>query len=399
MTASAAIQRADRAGREAWGAAWQPASVCRAPGRLELLGNHIDYNGGPVLCGAIDRDAVCLVSPAPYGIEITMADTAERTFIDPAALSDWLLEGGKPSSMDYVRGVVASAIASGSGVREGVRIAVAGDVPIGFGLSSSAALLVALSLALHVPVPSGRDLVLRAQAAEHRAGTPCGAMDHSASVGGHVILYNGADVSWRVIEPNLDGFVFAVADSGVARSLATSSYPKRVAESREALSIVNAALGTSLSDLALLSAGEWDLVASLPGNVLPDALKARVRHIVTETARVRDGIEAMKTADWVRFGSLMNASGASSAGDYSISHPRVEDLVELAKSVDGVVGARMMGGGEGGAALVLLRATATEALRGALEGGYYSRHSGVTNDPVRVFQFSAGASSGAFHAG
>lgn len=393
--AADAFERALAAGRAEWGAEWLPATVSRAPGRLELLGNHIDYNGGPVLAAAIDRDAVCLVSETPGPeIEILMADFEARAVVDPGDLRDWRSPGGAINPLDYVRGAIATGWARDGVVAGGRRIVVAGDVPIGFGLSSSAALCVALSLALHAHATDGRELVLRAQEAEHRAGTPCGTMDQSASVGGRVILYDGATVTWKTVNPALEDYVFAVADSGVHRLLGASAYPTRVQESQEALRRINALLSTSYESLAAIPAEALSMIEER----LDPTLFRRVRHVVGETSRVHAGVAAMDAGDWERFGVLMTESGRSSAGDYAISHPRVEQIVSIALETPGVAGARMMGGGEGGTALILARREAIAGLTDALNAAYYRTYPTTQPDPVRVFQSAPGASLGRFEA-
>jgi galactokinase len=352
-----------------------------------LLGNHIDYNGGPVLAAAIDRAAVALVKASSGDLVSFVFPDVDGGVqaVTTSALGDWRATGGHPDPLDYARGVIAAGLSAGTPIRNGAQVAIAGDVPLGFGISSSAALCVVLGLALFEPAPRGRTLVLRAQEGEVRAGTPCGTMDQSASVGGNVILYDGATTTWESITPDLDGYAFAVCDSGVSRHLASSSYPVRVKESHRALALINEQLGSAYGNLAEIPS---DCLAS---TTLPAPLDRRVRHVISETARVQAGAAAMRAGDWVRFGALMSESGTSSAMDYEISHPRVEEMVAIAKAVDGVVGARMMGGGEGGAALVLLSTHAVPDLRLALRHGYYGRHGSATPEPVQVFGFADGA--------
>jgi galactokinase len=397
-TASGAKERALVIGREVFGSGWRPDRIALAPGRLELLGNHVDYNGGAVLAAAIDRTVVVAAASGGSnraGIDVVMADTPDRdrALLRPQDLVDWRNPNPPPAALDYVRGAVAAAL-----VRPGVRIpararlAVAGDVPIGFGLSSSAALCVALTLALHDPRPDDRELILRAQEAEHRAGTPCGTLDQSASVGGGVIRYDGTTLDNRRLEPDLGDLVFAVADSGVNRSLGASSYPKRVAESAEALAVARRLLHRDFPNLAAVGTADLaQLERQNPDQLSPLLLK-RIRHVVTETARVEQGIRAMTTGDWPAFGRLMTASGRSSALDYEISHPRVEELVAEALSLPGVLGARMMGGGEGGTALILLPRSLVPVLTDRLARGYYTRHAlADASHRVHVFGFSPGA--------
>jgi galactokinase len=217
-------------------------------------------------------------------------------------------------------------------------------------------------------------------------------MDQSASVGGNVILFDGTSISWEVIAPDLGDVAFAVADSGVSRSLGASSYPRRVEESNEALRIANSVLRTDYAALADLSEADLEQLEVRAEVDVPGRLKKRIRHVVTETARVRDGVEAMRSGDWVRFGELMTASGRSSALDYEISHPRVEQIVEIAHQVPGVLGARMMGGGEGGAALLLVKQSGVPSLVQTLDNSYYREFPVADPDPVKVFRFAPGSS-------
>ncbi|MGI8476623.1 MAG: galactokinase, partial [Thermomicrobiales bacterium] len=318
-----ARDRAHAAGRAVFGADWSATVEADAPGRVELLGNHVDDNGGRVLAGAIDRRVACIIDERG-GATLQVA-FADRPPISVGALTvgdfaDWRSPGAAPEPIDYVRGVLATASVRGLKIRSGARLAVAGDVPIGFGLSSSAALCVALTLALHRTAPSGPDLVLLAQEAEHRAGTPCGTMDQSASVAGHVILYNAAPLGWIELKPDLGNLVFAVADSGVSRSLAVSSYPARVKESAQALALVRSELGVAADSLAAVTPAQLRQVEQSDDRVFPAVLKRRVRHVVTEAGRVAIGVDALRASDWATFGRLMNEFGESSTHDSEVSH-------------------------------------------------------------------------------
>lgn len=389
-------QRAREAGRRAYGDAWQPAIASQAPGRLELLGNHVDYNGGPVLAAAIDRVVVALVDPAGEAgrLDLLASD------IDPIPHSiavregdDWRLTHGEPSPADYLRGVIAALKARGVTPIDAARISVAGDVPPGFGVSSSAALVVALINAVGGDHGlSQRETVLTAQDAEHRCGVPSGTMDQSASVAGDVILYDGATTTFETLHPDLGPYAFAVADSGVTRSLATSSYRKRVMESRAALLALQEHLADPPDSLAAITATQWNLINQAQPPWLTPTLLRRVRHIYTECQRVRSGVGAMNRGDWVAFGRLMTASGQSSAADYDISHPRVEEIVSNALHLDGVLGARMMGGGEGGPALILLERAGFPAIRAGLLAAAFPP--GTPDDRVQLCAFGPGARVG-----
>jgi galactokinase len=377
-SAGESVRRAEQAGQDVFGSSWAPDGVAVAPGRIELLGNHVDYNGGPVLAAAIDRFIVVALDREAGSGQTVRAVAADATgereaTLDAGALGGWRNASPPPTSLDYVRGLLA-------GLRERpsltprlpASIAIAGDVPIGFGVSSSAALCVSLALALAEGFSAPEEIVLLAQEAEHRAGTPCGTMDQSASLSGGVIAFDGATLAVERLSPPLGELVFVLADSGVERSLSTSSYPRRVAESRDALDRARRHFGEEIPCLAMLSIEQLDELVR--EGVLPEPLARRARHIVEETTRVHKGRTAMAAGDWVTFGHLMTESGHSSATLYDISHPRVEELVAEALTVDGVLGARMMGGGEGGAALVLIARDAVARLEARLGSGYYQRH-------------------------
>lgn len=385
--------RAEDAGRAAFGPGWSPDGWSVAPGRIELIGNHIDYNGGPVLAAAIDRVLV-MASGAiddPRLIRLTAPDTGEdAASFSPITLGDWHASRDDHGPIVYVKGIVAALASRGIPFRSGVGLAVAGNIPPGFGMSSSAAFCLATILALTVDEIDAYEMVAIAREAEHRAGSPVGAMDQSASVAGNVIVFDGRDNTFQQIEPNLGDLVFAVADSGVDRSLRTSSYGTRVQEAEEARSALETALDVSIPNL---SASEpfWDDTGDRLASILSPTLMRRVRHVVTETRRVLEAEDAVRRSDWERFGALMNASGESSAADYEISHPVVEELVHALREMPGVLGARMMGGGEGGPALVLLYRDAVERVAATLHDGFYAAHPVKSDEPVQVCTFGPGA--------
>jgi galactokinase len=163
-----------------------------------------------------------------------------------------------------------------------------------------------------------------------------------------------------------------------------------VAESQQALELARRQLGVAIPHLAAIT--QEQLVALDHDGALPESLLKRVRHVVEETARVAEGRAAMVAGDWTRFGQLMSDSGRSSATLYEISHPRVEELVAEALTVEGALGARMMGGGEGGAALVLISRDAVPQLEEMLRSGYYARYSMADGDGlIHICAFAPGA--------
>ncbi|MGC4108634.1 MAG: galactokinase family protein [Thermomicrobiales bacterium] len=391
---SPAQRRALAHGHTAFGNEWAPVRWAIAPGRLELLGNHVDYNGGPVLAGAIDRTVAIGIVPRTDGMVHAIAGDVSPTAweIDPKTLGDWHADEKSGTPDAYARGIVAALQARGIAIR-GADLSIAGDVPLGFGMSSSAALCVALVLALSDTELSPRDTVIVAREAEHRAGAPVGAMDQSASVAGGIILFDGATTTFEQLHPDLGDLAFAVADSGVQHSNATSSYPTRVQESQEALTILRENLDADLPSLGEIDAAQWAQIEEHGEDWLPAPLFQRVRHVVTEVERVREGITAVEASDWATFGRLMTASGRSSATDYAISDPHVEELVAELNALPGVLGARMMGGGEGGPALALIERSQADAIGAALAGGYFASNASRTpsGERFQVCVFGPGA--------
>jgi galactokinase len=290
----------------------------------------------------------------------------------------------------YLKGIVASLLARNIPIRTGVGLAVAGNIPPGFGMSSSAALCVASILALTVDDLPSYGLVEIAREAEHRAGAMVGAMDQSASVAGGVIRFDGRDNTFERIEPDLGQYVFAVADSGVKRSLRTSAYGTRVKESAEALRLLNAAYGFDLPNLGALVPHWHDVRGTIDRHLNP-ALLARVRHVATESMRVNEAEQAVRARNWIRFGELMDESGRSSALDYDISHPVVEELVSHIRQQSGVIGARMMGGGNGGPALVLLEQNRLEDVRASLASFYATHPVQHPDRAIHACRFGRGA--------
>jgi galactokinase len=395
MSNTTPSQRALDAGQRAYGGSWRPTRLATAPGRLELLGNHVDYNGGLVLAGAIDQSVAIAISETGTADRIDLVAIDVSPDIDHVSVTDaqdWRNTSGHTGPGEYARGVIASLMASDIPVKSGLQLAIAGNVPLGFGMSSSAALCVSLVLALADDSLEQITIVTIARQAEHRSGSPVGAMDQSASVAGGVILFDGRDTSFTAIKPSLDPYVFVVADSGITHALGQSSYPVRVRESETALEGVRGILGQPLGSLGELSPEAWE---SIRRGFLADndaTLTARVDHVVNEIARVRQGLDAVTAASWPTFGQLMTASGRSSDLNYQISHPVVEELVSTILAHDGVLGARMMGGGEGGPALALVHRDVVDEIRQHLTSDFFIRHpSNLTGDRFQVAAFGPGA--------
>ncbi|HEY8317834.1 MAG TPA: galactokinase [Amnibacterium sp.] len=360
----AAALFADRFGGE-------PDGLWRAPGRVNLIGEHTDYNDGFVLPFAIDRAAhvavalredrtVRIASTFEGGdtIETTLDDIADRRF------SGW---SAYPFGVVWAFGEAGTDLAA---VR-GFDLAVDSDVPVGAGLSSSAAIEMATAVALNDLWEVGADRAALARIgrrAENVAvGAPTGIMDQAASVFGEADAAVFLDCRTIEVEQVPLGFAAAglallVVDTKVEHAHATGGYRDR----REACERAAKELGVpALRDVALTD--------------LPDAEQRldpvtfrRVRHIVTEDARVLRSVEALKEHHTAAFGALMYESHASMRDDFEISVPELDTVVEVARS-RGAVGARMTGGGFGGSAIALLPADEADALAEAVVAAFAER--------------------------
>jgi galactokinase len=329
-----------------------------APGRVNLIGEHTDYNDGFVLPMAIPQQTrVALVARSDDRV-VARTDAPGQ---EPAT---YRLGEESPGAgwIDYVQGATAALRERGLRV-PGFDAAVTSDVPVGSGLSSSAALGIALQRALRELAGLALDdwdLVHLAHQAESRfVGVPVGLLDPIACSFATTREALFVDTRNLAVEkvglPS--GIAVMVIDSGQRHALGSSDYRVRRAECEEAARRLGVA---SLRDVSI---GELDRVSALP-----EPLDRRARHVVTENARVLRAVDAMRRDDPVALGQAFDASHASMRDDYQCSTPEIDRLVEIARSRDGVSGARLTGGGWGGAIVVLASAgAAAEVGRSVVE--------------------------------
>ena len=330
----------------------RPASViAEAPGRVNLIGEHTDYNEGHVLPLAIDRTVAVAAAPGGEGMRAVSLDYGEE---DAFAVAE-LRPGEGDGWRGYVRGV-AWALAQ-AGVRPvGVDLAIGGDVPQGAGLSSSAALEVALAAAIAAVAGAkieGGDLAALARRAENEyVGVQCGPMDQLAAVFGRPGQALLIDCRSLAVEPVPLGDVeIVVVESGVRRSLSETPYNRRREECAEAAAALGARSLRDVSAIELESRREE----------LPEALYHRARHVVTEEVRVAAAVDALRRGELEIVGRLLYGSHASVRDDFEASCPEIDRLVEAARETEGVIGARITGGGFGGCTVNLLRPGSTGA--------------------------------------
>lgn len=349
--------------------------VAHAPGRVNLIGEHTDYNEGFVLPIAVEqRTRVAVAERDDDCIRAYSAAFDDMQFWN---ITEWR-KAELPHWTAYVAGVAHLLRLRDSAVR-GCDVCIESDVPTGGGLSSSAALETAVCLALATLYGvrlAPRDAIDLCRRAEHDfAGVPCGLMDQSVSMLARPETAFLLDCRSREVEYvtcRLMERVFLVVDSGVRHQLAAGEYALRQQQCRRALRYFQECLPgvRALRDVRPEQ-------VELHVNNLEYLPAARARHVATENVRTLEAAEALRNADWPRFGRLMTESHRSLRDDYQVSCAELDQIVRLLMEVPGVDGARMTGGGFGGCAVALADRAAIPAIQQILEKNYRAPDSQV----------------------
>ena len=353
----------------------EPASVVRAPGRVNLIGEHTDYNDGYVLPVAIDRSI--LVAAAPRDdrqVVIHALDFGESVAF---SLDDIEHDQAKTWS-NYQRGVAYFLEERGLEL-PGLNAVIVGDVPIGSGLSSSAAVEVSMAYTWQVLAGfelSRVELALLCQRAENEfVGMNCGIMDQFVSALGqrdHALLIDCRSLDYRSVPLPAEATV-VVADTIKRRGLVDSEYNARRQECEEGVRILQRylpqvqALRDVSSDQFVEYVGQMQVQSS---KFKVQKVRQRCRHIIYENERVLKSVAALRAGDLGAFGRLMNESHASLRDDYEVSCPELDIMVEVAWKVDGVYGSRMTGAGFGGCTVSLVAEGAIEDFRVRVTAAY-----------------------------
>ena len=361
----------------------EPLAVAWAPGRINLIGEHTDYNEGYVLPAAINRLAALAGRPAnePYA---TLYSTRHRE-LARVALTDAAHDDGVTPPPLWARYVLAVwrqlERVGATPPTPGFSAVVHGNVPLGRGLSSSAALEVAAAMFIRAlggaalePMALAR---LCQQAEQEGAGVRVGIMDQAASCLGqphHALLLDCRTLAYTRLPVSLPGAVWVVFDTGAPHTLAASEYNVRrgqceAAVARLARVLERESAGRSIRALRDVTAGDLARHSSL----LDATLLRRARHVVSENERTLRAAEVVRAGDAVAMGDLLNASHASLRDDYAVSGRELDAAIQIAQETPGIFGARMMGAGFGGSIIALARRGAQPALHARLSEEYPRR--------------------------
>lgn len=338
----------------------EPETIIRAPGRVNLIGEHTDYNDGFVLPVAIDRDIMVASRRRDDGL-------VRIHSLDFDAMVEFHIDDIQYDSenkwSNYPRGV--ARLLQESGYRPGgLEAAITGNIPLGAGLSSSAAMEVAMAMTFEKASDLEIDpveMALICQKAENQfVGVNCGIMDQFISRMGrkdHALLLDCRLLEFELIPLNLDGVSIVVCNTGVERELVDSEYNKRRSECERGMKILEDILPgiKALRDVNIADFHKYK-------THLPEITERRCEYIIEENNRVLESVQLLAEGDLVGFGILMNESHIGLRDEYEVSCPELDAMVTIAWSTEGVLGSRMTGAGFGGCTVSLVTEAAVEGL-------------------------------------
>ncbi len=350
-----------------------PTLLVRAPGRVNLLGEHVDYNDGMVLPAAIDRAVSLAAAPTSDGIvHLYAPDLGKQAAFRLDALAQHIGSDTAPLPhwVAYPAGVAWALLEAGLQVG-GMQAVYTSDIPIGAGLSSSAAVEVAFAAAWRMlggwEMENLRLAQLCQRAENGFVGVNSGLMDQFASacgVAGHALYFDTRSLEWHPVALP-PGTAIVVSDSGIRRTLATSAYNDRRAACEQAVELLQR-YKPGLRSLRDISTVEFAAYSEY----LPDEVRRRAEHVVKEIHRVEQAVTALRGGDARLFGGLMFAGHKSLRDLYQVSLPELDALVEIARGLPGIYGARLTGAGFGGCTVNLIAADQAEAFILGLQARY-----------------------------
>lgn len=347
-----------------------------SPGRVNLIGEHTDYNGGYVFPCALSFGIYCLIRKTDT--KLVRFASLDFDFKAEVKISDL----NKPIGREWVNypiGVFAQFMKKGLTFENGADLLFYGDVPTGAGLSSSAALEIVTCVALNDQYNFGIDKVELAKMgrmAEHEfAGVNCGIMDQFASIMGkkdHAVFLNCDTLDYELVPVKLQGVKIVISNTNSPHKLDSGKYNERVAECHAAVKAIQP--HKPIKVLADISLEEFDKIEDKIEN---DTVRSRARHVVSEIFRTEEAVKQLKDANLARFGQLMNESHDSLRKDYEVTGEELDTMVDEARKIAGVIGSRMTGGGFGGCTVSLVKDGAVDTFIQQV-GKNYQEKTGLT---------------------
>jgi len=330
-----------------------------SPGRVNLIGEHTDYNGGFVFPCALSFGIYCLIRTTdrktvrfasmdmPFEAEVRVED------LNKAIGKEWV---------NYPIGVFAQFMKKGLTFDKGADLLFYGDVPTGAGLSSSAALEVVTGVVVNDTYGFGIDrieLAKMGQKAEHEfALVNCGIMDQFVSAMGkkdHAVFLNCDTLAYDLVPVKLDGVKIVISNTNSPHKLDSGKYNERVAECQAAVKAIQ-----PFQQINALGEISWDDFLKVEGKIENETVRRRARHVVSEIKRTEDAVKALRAGDLIEFGILMNGSHDSLRDDYEVTGFELDTMVEEGRKIPGVIGSRMTGGGFGGCTVSLVKSDAID---------------------------------------
>jgi galactokinase len=346
-----------------------------SPGRVNLIGEHTDYNGGFVFPCALSFGIYCLIRKTDR--KTVKFASLDMPFVAEVKVEDLNKAIGK-EWVNYPIGVFAQFMKKGLTLDKGADMLFYGDVPTGAGLSSSAALEVATGVAINEMYGFGIDkieLALMGQKAEHEyALVNCGIMDQFVSAMGkkdHAVFLNCDTLAYDLVPVKLDGVKIVISNTNSPHKLDSGKYNERVAECQAAVKAIK-----PFKNIAALGEISWEDFLKVEDKIENVTVRKRARHVVSEIQRTTDAVKALRAGNLVEFGKLMNGSHDSLRDDYEVTGFELDTMVEEGRKIKGVIGTRMTGGGFGGCTVSLVKDEAVDTFI-AQVGKNYEQKTGL----------------------
>ena len=346
-----------------------------SPGRVNLIGEHTDYNGGFVFPCALSFGIYCLIRKTDR--KTVKFASLDMPFVAEVKVEDLNKAIGK-EWVNYPIGVFAQFMKKGLTFDKGADMLFYGDVPTGAGLSSSAALEVATGVAINEMYGFGIDkieLALMGQKAEHEyALVNCGIMVQFVSAMGkkdHAVFLNCDTLAYDLVPVKLDGVKIVISNTNSPHKLDSGKYNERVAECQAAVKAIK-----PFKNIAALGEISWEDFLKVEDKIENVTVRKRARHVVSEIQRTTDAVKALRAGNLVEFGKLMNGSHDSLRDDYEVTGFELDTMVEEGRKIKGVIGTRMTGGGFGGCTVSLVKDEAVDTFI-AQVGKNYEQKTGL----------------------